>query len=102
MDSNSDYKQEWVNEVRVNEWSVMTYAKQFENPPSKAFRKLESLLLLKALTFVDLATLFGDDTTSNVSAVINKACKSNFIHLQPQGLRVTLFQSIHLGFGFLV
>lgn len=78
MEFNYEYKQEWINEIRVNEWSVITYAKQFENSPSKAFRKLESLLLLKALTFVDLATLFGDDTTSNVSAVINKACKHNF------------------------
>lgn len=78
MDFNYEYREEWLNEIRVNEWSVMTYAKQFEKPPSKAFRKLESLLLLKALTFVDLATLSGDDTTSNVSAVINKACRNNF------------------------
>lgn len=66
------YHEDWVDEIHVNEWAVHERAKFFDKKPNKAYKTLESLFLLKAITLLDLSTLFGDDSYSNVTALVNK------------------------------
>lgn len=66
------YHEDWIDEIHVNEWAVFNRAKVYDKKPSKALKTLESLLLLKTITLLDLSTLFGDDSFSNVTALVNK------------------------------
>lgn len=72
MEHTEQYFQEWIDEVHVNECSVMNHAKDFDKPLNKAWKSLETLFLLKALALVDATTLTGDDTITNVSSLVNK------------------------------
>ncbi len=78
MSFNYEFNQKWLDEIHVNSSAVIFSAKKYEEQPNKAWRKLETLLLLKAITLVDLTTLAGDDTFSNVSALVDKVLDGNF------------------------
>lgn len=74
---NNCYVEKWLYEVHVNESAVINYAEKFKQKLNNAWQTLESILLLKVLTLVDLTTLAGDDTPSNVTALVNKV---NFLY----------------------
>ncbi|XP_065225946.1 deoxyribose-phosphate aldolase [Planococcus citri] len=69
------YNEGWLNEVHVNEWTVLERAKLFDQKPNNVYKTLESLLLLKSVTLIDYSTLFGDDSFSNVTALVNKGAR---------------------------
>ncbi|XP_072290404.1 deoxyribose-phosphate aldolase [Eucyclogobius newberryi] len=77
---------EWVCQTRVNTQAVLKRAQQIQSTrlPKKQW---QAAWLLKALTCIDLTTLSGDDTPSNVQRLCLKA-------LQP--LRSDLLQELHL------
>lgn len=67
---------EWLGSVNINLTAIKDEA---ENLSNSRFLKNEyqAAWLLKAVTCIDLTTLGGDDTHSNVSRLCHKVC----IHL---------------------
>ncbi|KAH1013779.1 hypothetical protein HUJ04_002723 [Dendroctonus ponderosae] len=64
----------WLNSVNVNLTAVNDFAKQLA--ASKALKdEYRAAWILKAITLIDLTTLAGDDTNSNVSRLCFKATK---------------------------
>ncbi|KAJ4924761.1 deoxyribose-phosphate aldolase [Gymnodraco acuticeps] len=63
---------EWVSKVRVNTQAVLKRAQQIQGQklPKKQW---QAAWLLKAVTCIDLTTLAGDDTPSNVHRLCLKA-----------------------------
>ncbi|KAG7236821.1 hypothetical protein INR49_000198 [Caranx melampygus] len=63
---------EWVSKVRVNTQAVLKRAQQIQGlkTPKKQW---QAAWLLKAVTCIDLTTLAGDDTPSNVHRLCLKA-----------------------------
>ncbi|KAJ8379084.1 hypothetical protein AAFF_G00231750 [Aldrovandia affinis] len=63
---------EWVSKVRVNQQAVLRRAQQIQG--RKLVKKQwEAAWLLRAVTCIDLTTLAGDDTPSNVHRLCLKA-----------------------------
>ncbi|KAK1906635.1 Deoxyribose-phosphate aldolase [Dissostichus eleginoides] len=60
---------EWVSKVRVNTQAVLKRAQQIQGQklPKKQW---QAAWLLKAVTCIDLTTLAGDDTPSNVHGCV--------------------------------
>ncbi|XP_060534282.1 deoxyribose-phosphate aldolase [Cylas formicarius] len=64
----------WLNSVNINLTSINKLAKEL--PFSKELKdKYRAAWILKAITLIDLTTLAGDDTFSNVSRLCVKAAK---------------------------
>ncbi|XP_003972676.1 deoxyribose-phosphate aldolase [Takifugu rubripes] len=63
---------EWVSQVRVNTQAVLRRAQHYQalKVPKERW---QAAWLLKAVTFIDLTTLSGDDTPSNVHRLCLKA-----------------------------
>ncbi|GLD66090.1 deoxyribose-phosphate aldolase isoform X1 [Lates japonicus] len=63
---------EWISKVRVNTQAVLKRAQQIQG--QKILKKQwQAAWLLKAVTCIDLTTLAGDDTPSNVHRLCLKA-----------------------------
>lgn len=67
-----DLDLEWVSKVRVNTQAVLKRAQQVQGC-KVAKKQWQAAWLLKALTCIDLTTLAGDDTPSNVHRLCMKA-----------------------------
>uniref|UniRef100_A0A3B4ACE1 deoxyribose-phosphate aldolase n=1 Tax=Periophthalmus magnuspinnatus TaxID=409849 RepID=A0A3B4ACE1_9GOBI len=77
---------EWVSRARVNTQAVLRRAQQIQS--TKLPRgQWQAAWLLKSLSCIDLTTLSGDDTSSNVHRLCLKS-------LQP--LRADLLQELHM------
>uniref|UniRef100_A0AAR2JZJ8 Deoxyribose-phosphate aldolase n=1 Tax=Pygocentrus nattereri TaxID=42514 RepID=A0AAR2JZJ8_PYGNA len=63
---------EWVSKVRVNTQAVLKRAQQVQGC-KVAKKQWQAAWLLKAVTCIDLTTLSGDDTPSNVHRLCMKA-----------------------------
>ncbi|KAJ3612247.1 hypothetical protein NHX12_020523 [Muraenolepis orangiensis] len=63
---------EWVSKVRVNTQAVLNRAQQIQSI-KLAKKQWQAAWLLKAVTCIDLTTLGGDDTQSNVHRLCMKA-----------------------------
>ncbi|KAK0150289.1 Deoxyribose-phosphate aldolase [Merluccius polli] len=63
---------EWVSKVRVNTQAVLKRAQQIQSV-KLAKKQWQAAWLLKAVTCIDLTTLAGDDTPSNVHRLCMKA-----------------------------
>ncbi|KAI1905426.1 hypothetical protein AGOR_G00016060 [Albula goreensis] len=63
---------EWVSKVRVNHQAVLKRAQQIQ-ARKLAKKQWQAAWLLKAVTCIDLTTLAGDDTPSNVHRLCLKA-----------------------------
>uniref|UniRef100_A0A9J7YSE6 deoxyribose-phosphate aldolase n=1 Tax=Cyprinus carpio carpio TaxID=630221 RepID=A0A9J7YSE6_CYPCA len=63
---------EWVSKVRVNTQAVLKRAQQIQGR-KVAKKQWQAAWLLKAVTCIDLTTLAGDDTPSNVHRLCMKA-----------------------------
>uniref|UniRef100_A0A8C3WYN8 deoxyribose-phosphate aldolase n=1 Tax=Catagonus wagneri TaxID=51154 RepID=A0A8C3WYN8_9CETA len=62
----------WISKVQVNQPAVLRRAEQIQaRRPVK--KEWQAAWLLKAVTFIDLTTLSGDDTSSNVQRLCYKA-----------------------------
>lgn len=62
----------WVSRVQVNHAAVLRRAEQIQARRSVK-KEWQAAWLLKAVTFIDLTTLSGDDTFSNVQRLCYKA-----------------------------
>ncbi|XP_062862172.1 deoxyribose-phosphate aldolase isoform X1 [Trichomycterus rosablanca] len=82
----TDLDLEWVSKVRVNTQAVLKRAQQVQGR-KVAKREWQAAWLLKAATCIDLTTLAGDDTPSNVHRLCLKA-------VQP--IRYDLLQSMDM------
>ncbi|XP_043093767.1 deoxyribose-phosphate aldolase isoform X2 [Puntigrus tetrazona] len=67
-----DLDLEWVSKVRVNTQAVLKRAQQIQGR-KVAKKQWQAAWLLKAVTCIDLTTLAGDDTPSNVHRLCMKA-----------------------------
>uniref|UniRef100_A0A8C5BSF5 deoxyribose-phosphate aldolase n=1 Tax=Gadus morhua TaxID=8049 RepID=A0A8C5BSF5_GADMO len=67
-----DLDLEWVSKVRVNTQAVLKRAQQIQSV-KLAKKQWQAAWLLKAVTCIDLTTLAGDDTHSNVHRLCLKA-----------------------------
>ncbi|KAM6985703.1 deoxyribose-phosphate aldolase [Aplochiton taeniatus] len=63
---------EWVSKVRVNTQAVLKRAQQIQGK-KLAKKQWQAAWLLRAVTCIDLTTLAGDDTPSNVHRLCLKA-----------------------------
>ncbi|XP_056280804.1 deoxyribose-phosphate aldolase [Pseudoliparis swirei] len=63
---------EWISKVRVNTHAVLRRAQQVQGQKSPK-KQWQAAWLLKAVTCIDLTTLAGDDTPSNVHRLCLKA-----------------------------
>ncbi|XP_016140426.1 deoxyribose-phosphate aldolase-like isoform X2 [Sinocyclocheilus grahami] len=63
---------EWVSKVRVNTQAVLKRAQQIQGH-KVAKKQWQAAWMLKAVTCIDLTTLAGDDTPSNVHRLCMKA-----------------------------
>lgn len=71
----------WINKVRVNLSAVNERAASYQQSrPLK--NEYQAAWLLRALTCIDLTTLGGDDTESNVSRLCYKVCISDYFLLR--------------------
>ncbi|XP_020947956.1 deoxyribose-phosphate aldolase isoform X4 [Sus scrofa] len=62
----------WISKVQVNQPAVLRRAEQIQaRRPVK--KEWQVAWLLKAVTFIDLTTLSGDDTSSNIQRLCYKA-----------------------------
>nr|XP_031299901.1 deoxyribose-phosphate aldolase isoform X2 [Camelus dromedarius] len=62
----------WISKIQVNQPAVLRRAEQIQaRRPVK--KEWQAAWLLKAVTFIDLTTLSGDDTPSNVQRLCYKA-----------------------------
>ncbi|XP_060699200.1 deoxyribose-phosphate aldolase [Hemiscyllium ocellatum] len=62
----------WISRVRVNQPAVVRRAEQLQTRRNLS-KEWQAAWLLKAVTCIDLTTLSGDDTTSNVQRLCYKA-----------------------------
>ncbi|XP_056655277.1 deoxyribose-phosphate aldolase isoform X1 [Monodelphis domestica] len=62
----------WISEVQVNQPAVLRRAEQIQTRRTMK-KDWQAAWLLKAVTFIDLTTLSGDDTSSNVQRLCYKA-----------------------------
>ncbi|XP_059112965.1 deoxyribose-phosphate aldolase isoform X2 [Peromyscus eremicus] len=62
----------WISRVQVNQAAVLRRAEQIQARRSVK-KEWQAVWLLKAVTFIDLTTLSGDDTFSNVQRLCYKA-----------------------------
>ncbi|XP_051889814.1 deoxyribose-phosphate aldolase [Pristis pectinata] len=62
----------WISRVRVNQPAVLRRAEQIQTRRSLS-KEWQAAWLLKAVTCIDLTTLSGDDTPSNVQRLCYKA-----------------------------
>uniref|UniRef100_A0A3B3QD74 Deoxyribose-phosphate aldolase n=1 Tax=Paramormyrops kingsleyae TaxID=1676925 RepID=A0A3B3QD74_9TELE len=62
----------WVSKVRVNQQAVLRRAQQIQ-ARKQGKKQWQAAWLLKAVTCIDLTTLAGDDTPSNVHRLCMKA-----------------------------
>lgn len=90
------FDEEWLEEIHVNEWAVVNRAREYEENPFDAWKTLESLLLLKAISLLDVSTLFGDDTFTNVTALVNKV-GTKIVQLSPNGSVINFFVCVGCG-----
>lgn len=67
-----DLDLEWVSKVRVNTQAVLKRAQQVQGRKVSK-KQWQAAWLLKAVTCIDLTTLAGDDTPSNVHRLCMKA-----------------------------
>ncbi|KAL6460069.1 hypothetical protein MHYP_G00318280 [Metynnis hypsauchen] len=67
-----DLDLEWVSKVRINTQAVLKRAQQVQGC-KVAKKQWQAAWLLKAVTCIDLTTLSGDDTPSNVHRLCMKA-----------------------------
>ncbi|XP_029018234.1 deoxyribose-phosphate aldolase isoform X1 [Betta splendens] len=68
----TQFYQEHISKVRVNAEAVLERAKQIQGQMNLK-KHWQTAWLLKAITCIDLTTLAGDDTTSNVRRLCLKA-----------------------------
>ncbi|XP_032502277.1 deoxyribose-phosphate aldolase isoform X2 [Phocoena sinus] len=62
----------WISKIQVNQPAVLRRAEQIQaRRPVK--KEWQAAWLLKAVTFIDLTTLSGDDTSSNIQRLCYKA-----------------------------
>ncbi|XP_068417445.1 deoxyribose-phosphate aldolase isoform X2 [Eschrichtius robustus] len=62
----------WISKIQVNQPAVLRRAEQIQaRRPVK--KEWQAAWLLKAVTFLDLTTLSGDDTSSNIQRLCYKA-----------------------------
>eukprot|EP00069_Balaena_mysticetus_P015893 bmy_09489T0 len=62
----------WISKIQVNQPAVLRHAEQIQaRRPVK--KEWQAAWLLKAVTFIDLTTLSGDDTSSNIQRLCYKA-----------------------------
>ncbi|XP_067551896.1 deoxyribose-phosphate aldolase isoform X2 [Pseudorca crassidens] len=62
----------WISKIQVNQPAVLRRAEQIQaRRPVK--KEWQAAWLLKAVTFIDLTTLAGDDTSSNIQRLCYKA-----------------------------
>ncbi|XP_060021333.1 deoxyribose-phosphate aldolase isoform X1 [Lagenorhynchus albirostris] len=62
----------WISKIQVNQPAVLRRAEQIQaRRPVK--KEWQAAWLLKAVTFIDLTTLSGDDTPSNIQRLCYKA-----------------------------
>uniref|UniRef100_A0A8C5UYS3 deoxyribose-phosphate aldolase n=1 Tax=Microcebus murinus TaxID=30608 RepID=A0A8C5UYS3_MICMU len=62
----------WISKIQVNHPAVLRRAEQIQaRRPVK--KEWQAAWLLKAVTFIDLTTLSGDDTSSNIQRLCYKA-----------------------------
>lgn len=64
----------WLNSVVINEDAVKTYTDKLISS-RELVNEYRAAWLLRAITCIDLTTLAGDDTKSNVSRLCFKAAK---------------------------
>uniref|UniRef100_A0A8C7BY68 deoxyribose-phosphate aldolase n=1 Tax=Neovison vison TaxID=452646 RepID=A0A8C7BY68_NEOVI len=62
----------WISKVQVNQPAVLRRAQQIQARRTVK-KEWQAAWLLKAVTFIDLTTLAGDDTSSNVQRLCYKA-----------------------------
>ncbi|XP_008854252.1 deoxyribose-phosphate aldolase isoform X2 [Nannospalax galili] len=62
----------WISKVQVNQPAVLRRAQQIQARRSVK-KEWQAAWLLKAVTFIDLTTLSGDDTSSNIQRLCYKA-----------------------------
>ncbi|XP_051856190.1 deoxyribose-phosphate aldolase isoform X1 [Antechinus flavipes] len=62
----------WISNVQVNQPAVLRRAEQIQTRRTVK-KDWQAAWLLKAVTFIDLTTLSGDDTSSNVQRLCYKA-----------------------------
>lgn len=64
----------WINSININLSAVNDLAKKIVKA-RELKDEYRAAWLLKAVTCIDLTTLAGDDTQSNVSRLCFKVCK---------------------------
>ncbi|XP_053081849.1 deoxyribose-phosphate aldolase isoform X3 [Acinonyx jubatus] len=62
----------WISKIQVNQPAVLRRAEQIQ-ARRMVKKEWQAAWLLKAVTFIDLTTLSGDDTSSNVQRLCYKA-----------------------------
>nr|XP_055174895.1 deoxyribose-phosphate aldolase isoform X2 [Nyctereutes procyonoides] len=62
----------WISKIQVNQPAVLRRAEQIQARRTVK-KEWQAAWLLKAVTFIDLTTLSGDDTSSNVKRLCYKA-----------------------------
>ncbi|XP_008592336.1 PREDICTED: putative deoxyribose-phosphate aldolase [Galeopterus variegatus] len=62
----------WISKIQVNQPAVLRRAEQIQARRTVK-REWQAAWLLKAVTFIDLTTLSGDDTPSNIQRLCYKA-----------------------------
>uniref|UniRef100_A0A8C2QHL6 Deoxyribose-phosphate aldolase n=1 Tax=Cricetulus griseus TaxID=10029 RepID=A0A8C2QHL6_CRIGR len=68
----SEFDLSWISRVQVNQAAVLRWAEQIQARRSVK-KEWQAAWLLKAVTCIDLTTLSGDDTFSNVQRLCYKA-----------------------------
>nr|XP_040136887.1 deoxyribose-phosphate aldolase isoform X2 [Ictidomys tridecemlineatus] len=66
------YELSWISKVQVNQPAVLRRAQQIQARRTVK-KEWQAAWLLKAVTFIDLTTLSGDDTFSNIQRLCYKA-----------------------------
>ncbi|KAF3816294.1 hypothetical protein GH733_014467 [Mirounga leonina] len=62
----------WISKIQVNQPAVLRRAEQIQARRTVK-KEWQAAWLLKAVTFIDLTTLSGDDTSSNIQRLCYKA-----------------------------
>uniref|UniRef100_A0A4X2LF03 deoxyribose-phosphate aldolase n=1 Tax=Vombatus ursinus TaxID=29139 RepID=A0A4X2LF03_VOMUR len=68
----TEFDLSWISKVQVNQPAVLRRAEQIQTRRTVK-KDWQAAWLLKAVTFIDLTTLAGDDTLSNVQRLCYKA-----------------------------
>ncbi|XP_068962243.1 deoxyribose-phosphate aldolase isoform X2 [Petaurus breviceps papuanus] len=68
----TEFDLSWISKVQVNQPAVLRRAEQIQTRRTVK-KDWQAAWLLKAVTFIDLTTLSGDDTASNVQRLCYKA-----------------------------